>query len=247
MYAVNDKVGLFNSGRHTLDFYETPAWLTLLALAHIPFSGTIGEPCAGHGAIASIMKAADFNVWCNDIDPAKSADHHGDATSPLHWQSLPQADWVFSNPPYSDLSAPIVQNAYRHARQGVVMVLRLNWFEVCVDRLDFIKHHPPTTILNVPRFCYRKSAKGKGKGKWATDQCPTNVYCWDKSNISGLTRIVSLSKDDIPLFYRTPDEAPTFERIKEEIPRRINKLANLSGKRRTLEEWQKLLGTDKPA
>ncbi|MEG4406411.1 hypothetical protein [Microcoleus sp. MON2_D5] len=230
-------------GRHELDFYETPAWLTLLALAHIPFSGTIGEPCAGHCAIASIMKEAGFKVWCNDIDTTKPADYHCDATKPEHWATLPQADWIFSNPPYSHLSAPIVQNAYQHSRRGVVMVLRLNWFEVCADRVDFIKHHPPTLILNVPRFCYTKSAKGK----WATDQCPTNLYCWDKSNISGMTRIISFSRDDIPLFYRNPDEAPTFERVKEEIPRRINKWANPSGKRRTLEELQKLLGTDKPA
>lgn len=243
MYTVKDKADQFNSGRRKFDFYETPAWLTLLALAHIPFSGTIGEPCAGHGAIASIMKEAGFKVWLNDIDSTKPADYHGDATKPEHWETLPQADWIFSNPPYSDLSAPIAQNAYQHARQGVVMVLRLNWFEVCADRVEFIKHHPPTLILNVPRFCYTKSAKGK----WATDQCPTNIYCWDKANTSGLTKIVSLSKDDIPLFYRIPDEAPTFERVKEEIPRRINKLANPSGKRRTLEEWQKLLGTDNPA
>ena len=54
-------------------------------------------------------------------------------------------------------------------------------------------------------------------------------------------------KDDIPLFYRTPDEAPTCERVKEEIPRRINKLANPSEKRKTIEDWQKMIGTDKPA
>lgn len=138
--------------RHKLDFYETPAWLTLLALTHIPFSGTIGEPCAGNGAIASIMKEAGFSIWLNDIDTAKPADYHGDATRPDHWATLPQADWIFSNPPYSDLSAPIVQNAYQHARQGVVMVLRLNWFEVCADRVKFLQHHPPTLILNVPRF-----------------------------------------------------------------------------------------------
>lgn len=243
MYSVNDKADPFNSGRHILDFYETPAWLTLLALAYVPFSGTIGEPCAGHSAIATIMKEAGFKVWCNDIDTAKFADYHGDATKPEHWKTLPQANWIFSNPPYSDLSAPIVQNAYQHARRGVVMVLRLNWPEVCADRVNFIKHHPPTTILNVPRFCYTKSAKGK----WATDQCPTNIYVWDKANTSGLTRIVSLSRDDIPLFYRTPDEAPTFEQVKQEIPRRINKLANPSGKRRTIEDLQKMFGTDKPA
>lgn len=203
------------SNRHDFDFYETPAWLTLLALKHIPFSGMIGEPCAGHGAISSIMSAAGFNVWCNDIDLAKPADYHSDAKNPKHWETLPRADWIFSNPPYSDLSAPIVQNAYHHARVGVAMILRLNWFEVCADRVRFLQEHPPTLIINVPRFCYTRSAKGK----WATDQCPTNIYCWKKSNTSGLTKILSLSKSDIPLFYRTPDESPSFERVEIEIAR----------------------------
>lgn len=201
--------------RNKFDFYETPAWLTLLAVAYIPFAGTIGEPCAGHGAITSILKEAGFITWLNDIDPAKPADYHGDATKPEHWQKLPNADWIFSNPPYSNSSAPIVQNAYQHASRGVVMVLRLNWFEVCDDRVEFLRHHPPTLILNVPRFCYTKSAKGK----WATDQCPTNIYCWDKSNFSGLTKIVSLSKTDIPLFYKNPDKSPMFEEVKAEISR----------------------------
>jgi hypothetical protein len=163
MYASSDSI-IKESSRHKLDFYETPAWLTLLALKYIPFSGTIGEPCAGHGAIATIMKAAGFHIWVNDIDLAKSADYHGDATKAGHWETLPDADWITSNPPYGKLAAPIVHFACNHAREGIVMVLRLNWLEVCDDRVNFLKQHPPTTIINVPRFCYTKSAKGK----WAT-------------------------------------------------------------------------------
>jgi hypothetical protein len=243
MYALNNKIDNPRSTRHEFDFYETPAWLTLLGLAHIPFSGTIGEPCAGHGAIATIMKEAGFSIWLNDIDSNKPADYHGDATKVQHWETLPEADWIFSNPPYGKLAAPIVQNAYCHAKIGIAMILRLNWLEVCDDRADFLKRHPPTLIINVPRFCYTKSAKGE----WATDMCPTNIYCWQKSNISGLTEILSLSKAEIPLFYKNPDESPTVEQVKVEIPRRINKWANPSGKRRTLEDLQRLLGTDKPA
>lgn len=212
---ISEKIRHLKSDRHEFDFYETPAWLTLLALKYIPFSDTIGEPCAGHGAIASIMAAAGFRVWCNDIDLAKPADYHSDATNARHWESLPDADWIVSNPPYGRLASPIVQNAYNHAQKGVAMVLRLNWLEVCDDRDKFLKQHPPTTIINVPRFCYTKSAKGK----WATDQCPTNLYCWDKSNTSGLTKIISLSRSEIPLFYSNPDEAPAPELVETEIAR----------------------------
>lgn len=114
------------------------------------------------------------------------------------------------------------------------MVLRLNWLEVCDDRAKFLKKHPPTTILNVPRFCYTRSAKGK----WATDQCPTNLYCWDKSNTSKLTEIISLSKSEIPLFYGNPDEAPASELVEAEIAR-IRKVADLSKQLHSVEYWQK--------
>ena len=247
---ITEKAEQLKSTRHEFDFYETPAWLTLLALNHIPFSGMISEPCAGHGAIASIIKAAGFDIWLNDIDLNKPADFHSDATKPEHWATLPDADWIISNPPYGKLAAPIVQNAYHHAKIGIVMVLRLNWLEVCDDRADFLRQHPPTTIINVPRFCYRKLAKGK----WATDMCPTNIYCWQKSNSSKLTEIISLSKSEIPLFYKNPDESPTFKLVKAEIAR-IRKAVEFSKKlhtveylqkQRTLEDLQKMLGTDKP-
>jgi len=239
-YDTTEKVERSKLSRHEFDFYETPAWLTLLALSHIPFSGMIGEPCAGHGAISSILKATGFNVWLNDIDLVKPTDYHSDAAKSEHWATLPDADWIISNPPYGRLAAPIVQNAYHHAQKGIAMVLRLNWLEVCDDRVDFLRQHPPTTIINVPRFCYTKSSKGR----WATDQCPTNLYCWDKSNTSRLTKIISLSKSEIPLFYTNPDEAPAPELVEAEIAR-IQKPTKIQ--RRTLEDLQRMLHTDKPA
>lgn len=205
-----------SEGRHALDFYETPPWLTLLALKYTPISGTVAEPCAGYGAIEKVFKMAGFEVWTNDIDPEKKADRHGDASDPVYWQTWPGADWVVSNPPYKDLSAPIVINAYEKARQGIAMVLRLNWFEGCDDRADFLKKHPPTKIINVPRYCYRK---GTATNKWATDQCPTNIYIWEKANKSKLTEIITLSAEEIPLFHRTPDSLPTVAQVDIEVRR----------------------------
>lgn len=203
-----------SEGRHALDFYETPPWLTLLALKYAPLSGIVAEPCVGYGAIAKILRMANLEVWTNDIDSEKEADRHGDASDPIYWQTWAGADWVVSNPPYKDLSAPIVINAYEKAKQGIVMVLRLNWFEGCEDRINFLKDHPPTKIINVPRYCYRK---GTATNKWATDQCPTNIYVWEKGNKSKLTEIVTLSADEIPLFHRTPDLLPTVAQVDIEV------------------------------
>lgn len=203
------------ASRHEFDFYETPPWLSLLTLANVPLSGTIGECCVGHGAIASILQMANFKIWTNDIDPAKQADYHSDATLPESWEHLPPADWIVTNPPYAEMSAPIVKNAYAHTAKGIVMILRQNWIEGCDDRRDFLKAHPPTLAISVPRYCYRK---GKN-GTWATDQCPTWIYIWDKSNRSGLTKIITLGAEDIPLFHRTPEGIPSVELIEVEVQR----------------------------
>jgi hypothetical protein len=208
------------SGRHALDFYETPPWLTLLALANVPLSGTIGECCVGHGAIASIVQMAGLKVWTNDIDPAKPADYHSNATLPESWEQLPPADWIVTNPPYADMSAPIVKNAYAHASRGIVMILRQNWIEGCDDRRAFLKAHPPTLAISVPRYCYRKGKPDKnGVSRWATDQCPTWIYVWEKANRSGLTKILTLGADEIPLFHRTPESIPSVEAIEAEVQR----------------------------
>ena len=217
------EIELDENGRHKYDFYETPAWMTLLALANVPFSGTIGEPCSGNRAIASIMEAAGFKVWTNDIDPKKPAQNHLDATVAENWDKMPKADWIFSNPPYGKLSAPIIKNAFDHALKGLVMVLRLDWFEACQDRLKFLQENPPTMMLNLPRFCYRKN----DAGEWTTDKTSTNIYVWDKTPkhemLKGLTRIITLSSREIPLYHRTPDNAPPAELVKQEVQKIVSK------------------------
>ena len=215
-----EKSGSATTGRHEHDFYETPPWLTLLALANVPLSGKILEPCVGHRAIASILEVAGLEVASNDIDVAKPADFHLDATLPESWANFPAVDWVVTNPPYADLSAPIVKVAYAHAAKGIVMVLRQNWAEACEDRREFLAANPPTMQISVPRYCYRKGKEDKnGKRSWATDQCPTWIYVWDKANTSGLTKIITLWDDLIPLFHRTPDGIPSDEAIAAEVQR----------------------------
>jgi hypothetical protein len=49
--------------RHPLNFYESPSWFTTELLRHVRLSGVIGEPCVGHGAIASLL---NFNYEKNN-------------------------------------------------------------------------------------------------------------------------------------------------------------------------------------
>ncbi len=56
-------------GRHSLNFYESPSWFTTELLRHVPLSGVIGEPCVGHGAIATLLSTWPYTkqMWTNDI------------------------------------------------------------------------------------------------------------------------------------------------------------------------------------
>lgn len=81
--------------RRARDFYETAPWMTRALLAHVPeLSGRVLKPCAGRGAIASILSTeGGLSVVTNDIDPQLSADFHEDASQPTFWSSVGPVDW----------------------------------------------------------------------------------------------------------------------------------------------------------
>lgn len=201
------------SRRHHLNFYETPPWMSLVILDRVPLSGTIGEVCNGHSAISSILKQAGFDCWTNDIDPNKSADFHIDATAPLFWHTLPAADWIVTNPPFGEMAAPIVRQSFAHATKGIAMLLPSNFREGCKDRLDFLKLHPPTSFIDLPRYCFRKGSSGE----WSTDSKPICLFIWDKLIGHGLTKLDWVSQDEIPLFNRNPDTVPESKTIESAV------------------------------
>ena len=201
------------SGRHYLDFYETPPWMSLVILKNVPLSGTIGEVCNGHNAISSILNQAGLECWTNDIDLNKPADYHLDVTAPLFWNSLPAADWIVTNPPFGEMAAPIVRLSFAHATKGIAMLLPSNFREGCRDRFEFLRRHPPTGFIDLPRYCFRR---GKS-GEWATDSKPICLFVWDKSVTHGLTKLEWISQDEILLFNRNPDTLPRPDAIESAV------------------------------
>ncbi|MBC6429680.1 hypothetical protein FM036_01920 [Nostoc sp. HG1] len=195
-------------GRHPLNFYESPSWFTTELLRHVRLSGVIGEPCVGHGAIASLLRVwpDTGRIWTNDIDPNKAADYHYDATLSQSWDSLPECDWICTNPPYAEFAAPIIRNAYQKARVGVAAFLLTSFLEPCDDRADFLQQHPPSLVLILPRFCFRKDNKGK---RWATDNITISCFVWDKRSTE--QRIIIRPANQIVGFYKTPDKAISKE------------------------------------
>lgn len=191
-------------GRHPLNFYESPSWFTTELLRHVKLSGVIGEPCVGHEAIASLLRVWPYTkqMWTNDIDPHKAADYHLDATLSESWAKFPDCDWICTNPPYAEFAAPIIRNAYQKARVGVAAFLLTSFLEPCDDRADFLQQHPPSLVLILPRFCFRKDKKGK---RWATDNITISCFVWDKRTTQ--QRIITRPANRIAGFYKTPDKA----------------------------------------
>ncbi|HYW21196.1 MAG TPA: hypothetical protein VE956_18235 [Nodularia sp. (in: cyanobacteria)] len=205
--------------RHPLNFYESPSWFTTELLRHVKLSGVIGEPCVGHGAITSLLRAwpDTQRIWTNDIDPHKQAHLHYDATLAESWEKFPECDWICTNPPYAEFAAPIIKNAYQKARIGVAAFLLTSFLEPCDDRADFLQQHPPSLVLIMPRFCFRKDKRGT---RWATDNITISCFVWDK-RAAGQSIIVR-PKSEIIGFYKNPEQAISQERA-EKIVRAIAK------------------------
>ena len=205
--------------RHPLNFYESPSWFTTELLRHVRLSGVIGEPCVGHGAIASLLNVWPHaeHIWTNDIDPNKQAHFHYDATLAESWEKFPECDWICTNPPYAEFAAPIIKNAYQKARVGVAAFLLTSCLEPCDDRADFLQQHPPSLVLILPRFCFRKDKRGT---RWATDNVTISCFVWDKRATG--QQIIIRPKSAIAGFYKNPEQAISQERA-EEIVRAIAK------------------------
>ncbi|MEH2120564.1 hypothetical protein [Nostoc sp.] len=204
-------------GRHPLNFYESRSWFTTELLRHVRLSGVIGEPCVGHGAIATLLQAwpDTERIWTNDIDANKPADYHYDATLAESWAKFPNCDWICTNPPYSEFAAPIIKNAYQKARVGVAAFLLTSFLEPCNDRADFLQQHPLLLVIIMPRFCFRKDKRGT---RWATDNITISCFVWDKRATT--QRIIVRPKPEIIGFYKNPEQAISQERA-EEIVRAI--------------------------
>jgi hypothetical protein len=178
--ALLDDVGN-PEARRDHDFYETPSWQTRALLRRLNITGPVIECCAGRGAISMLLvKQHRGPVIVNEpfeqhqwtlADTTYGTPFTLDATRPEAWATFPWVDWVVTNPPFN-LADKIVPLAHRHARVGVAMLLRLSWFEPTAARSEFLEAHPPTAIISMPRYKYRKVGSG--------DSVTTGWFIWTK-------------------------------------------------------------------
>lgn len=143
----------------------------------------IFEPCVGAGAISTAI--LDFGIHpdiiTNDIDETFPATFHKNAGSRKLWERVVKSKWgnptwTITNPPFSK-AWKIIPLAYEFSTEGVAAYLRLSWLEPCQNRAFFLKKHPPTRLVVLPRISF----SGDGKvdsvtGCWAIwDKDPTPI------------------------------------------------------------------------
>jgi hypothetical protein len=130
------------------------------------------ECCSGDGGMAEVLNQHGTvkEVIKNDIDENLSSDHHLDARFPAVYSKV-KPTWVVSNPPYNS-AMEIIKEAYERSEQGCAFLLRLSFLEPTNDRGQWLKDHPPTSVIVLPRTSFTGDRK--------TDSVTVLWGIWDK-------------------------------------------------------------------
>jgi hypothetical protein len=145
-----------------LQWFPTPAWATEELLKRTPeiaSGNTILECCSGDMDIAKVLSIRlKRNIFCNDIDRCRIADSYYDVAQSLSWQMLGNFDWVISNPPFNR-AKEILPLALGNCNIGMVMLLRLNYLEPCLNRIQWLQANPPKRVIVLPRISFTGDGK----------------------------------------------------------------------------------------
>lgn len=155
--------------RRPHDFYETPEHYVNQILPLVDERDFVYEPCVGDGAISHFFP----RVLTNDIDLAREADRHYDATTSDAWPVLSYpVDWIITNPPFN-VAFEILQHAVRYA-PNVAMLLRISFFEPTKQRGPWLRAHPPDGLIYLPRYSFTSNGKSDSTtcvwGLWTKDR-----------------------------------------------------------------------------
>jgi len=121
--------------RRQNDRYFTPEFATQELCKRVEIADRVLECCAGDEAIANVLRTVtERPVYCNDIVSSNDRVMQYDVALEQNWEYMTQSvsgvDWVVTNPPFS-VAPKIVPLAFKYARVGIAMLLRLSYLEPC--------------------------------------------------------------------------------------------------------------------
>lgn len=217
------------------DQYDTPWWMSWVLLQTAPRlrdADLLFDPCGGNGAIIDYFKFAGLKAnqlaW-NEPKPEVPAPayldmsyrHREDASAPAVWMDWAKdMNWqphtrlgIISNLPYDKfLLKPILANilgAYeQYPFSFVALLFRATFVEPVESRAELLEETPPTAIIKMPRYCWRKDVRTGTK--WQTDACCHEWVIWARRPITSKP-IAVVPKAKIPGYFRNPDERLPYD------------------------------------
>lgn len=211
------------SRRRRLDAYYSASRATDYLLGTYPqvADGTVLDPTSGDGSMAYALRASlrFSSVRTNDIDPKSTADSHLDACDDRLYREVP--DWVITNTPNA-VGGDLAHKAIKHARRGVVLLLRLSFLEPC----------GPSHLHVKGQSCEEVQCMRNGR-QWLEQLAPTKMLSMPPFRIPGHTR-----NDAVPmawflwLFGADRQLIPGGITIMRHAPKRQLEMFRLDGSRR---------------
>lgn len=161
----------------SLDFSPTPPWATRALIERVfPAMNisrssltSVAEPAAGEGHMAEVLREYFANVVCSDVHDYGCGDAVQDFLAP---EVSVDADWVITNPPFSDRAERFALKAIEQARIGVAIFARLQWLETVGRYERLFRDHPPTQLAF---FAERVSLC---MGRWEPKGGTATAYIW---------------------------------------------------------------------
>lgn len=195
------------------EFYETPRTFSRWLFERVRIEGGIAEPCAGSRALVDAGHDPAVRAWVtNDVDTFwRGLDSYMDAADARYWDQVGPLDWVVTNPPFTK-AVDILEHALAKTVIGVAMHLRASFHEPLKSgpRRAFLREHPPTGILWLPRYAYQRSPK---TGAWTTDSITSCWTIW--LHDSAAPRFIEYAPDWV--FREIEDETPRYRARMDQI------------------------------
>ena len=158
----------------SLDDYPTPRWAVRALCEKVLWKSPnqlnydCWEPACGRGHMAETLKEYFEKVYTTDVH-----DYGYGGVEDFLWERNPgtKVAWIVTNPPFR-LAEKFIQQAHRHARRGVAMLVRTSFLESVGRYNNIFKVNPPTEVA---QFVERVPMV---KGRYDPKAVTATSYCW---------------------------------------------------------------------
>jgi len=158
----------------SLDDYPTPPWSVRALCEKVLWMNPqlklwdVWEPACGRGHMAETLKEYFDKVYATDIH---DYGYGGVEDFLLERNAGTKVAWLVTNPPFR-LAEKFIQQAHRHARRGVAMLVRTSFLESIGRYENIFKDNPPSQVA---QFVERVPMV---KGRYDPKAVTATSYCW---------------------------------------------------------------------